>query len=70
MLAGAGLAIGLAIALSVAGMIEKLLFGVAPLDTPTLAVAPLLLLTVACLSCVQPAWRASHADPAPTLRHD
>jgi putative ABC transport system permease protein len=69
-LAGTGLAIGLAIALGLAGMIEKLLFGVAPLDTPTLVMAPLLLSIIAGLACMQPAWRASRADPATTLRHD
>jgi ABC-type lipoprotein release transport system permease subunit len=51
-------------------MIENLLFGVAPLDAPTLVVALLLLMTIAGLACVQPAWRASRADPASTLRRD
>ena len=45
-------------------------FGVKPLDSVTMVVAPLSLLFVAAIACLFPAWRASQADPAVALHHD
>lgn len=69
-LAAIGLGSGLAAALFLAGWTQKLLFGVTPVDTATFVSAPLILLAVAGLACLIPAWRAARADPASTLRHD
>lgn len=70
LLAGSGLAAGFVVALILAGWTQKLLFGVTPLDAATFATAPLVLLGVAGVACLIPAWRAARADPARTLRHD
>lgn len=64
----AGAAIGLAVALGLAQSLEKLLFGVRPLDPFTLAIAVLVLLATAALACILSSWRASKADPAVALR--
>lgn len=64
----AGLAVGLALAYVVAPRLEPVLFGVRPLDPPTLAGAALLLLGVAGLAAWLPARRAARADPVRSLR--
>jgi ABC-type antimicrobial peptide transport system permease subunit len=65
-----GLGVGLAGIFALSRLIQQMLFGVKALDVPTLAAVPAILLAVAALACVVPAWRASQADPAVTLRHD
>lgn len=66
----AGAVVGLAAALGLVQLLEKLLFGVTPLDPITLAASLLILLAVAALACVIPSWRASKADPAVALRYE
>jgi predicted permease len=67
MLAGAGLLLGLAIALALSHAAAYLLFGVAPTDSLTLTLATLLLLMVALAAGYFPARRATRVDPAITL---
>jgi len=69
-IAGMGLGIGFVLALGFAQLIQRLLFGVPPVDRTTLGAAALLLLAVAALACLQPAWRAARSDPAQTLRNE
>ena len=66
----AGVAVGLAAAMAMSRVLEKLLFGVKPLDPLTMASAPVLLLAIAMLASVIPSWRASKADPASSLRYE
>jgi ABC-type antimicrobial peptide transport system permease subunit len=67
MLAGAGLLLGLAGALALSRAASSLLFGVAWTDSLTLALATLLLLTVALGAGYIPARRATRVDPAIAL---
>jgi putative ABC transport system permease protein len=66
----AGVVVGLGGAVAASRVLEKLLFGVTPLDPITLLMAPLVLLISATLASLIPSWRASKADPASSLRHE
>jgi predicted permease len=68
MLAGIGVAIGLAGAYGVTRLIQAQLFGVAPTDLLTMAAASLGIATVAALSGYVPARRATAIDPMRALR--
>jgi predicted permease len=63
-----GVAIGVAASAALTRSLTSLLFGVQPLDPLTFVVAPLVLLSVALLSCLVPALRALRADPIAALR--
>jgi putative ABC transport system permease protein len=52
----------------IAGLFKTVLFGVGPLDGPTLVAAPLLMLAIAALACCWPSWRAAKTDPSAALR--
>ena len=65
-----GLAIGLVIALGVAQLMAKLLFGVSPVDPVTFAGVSLLLGVVAMLACYIPARKATKVDPLVALRYE
>jgi putative ABC transport system permease protein len=65
-----GLAIGLAGAVAVTRLMQSVLFGVAPLDPVSFAVAPALLAVVAVVACLVPASRAASIDPAEALRSE
>ena len=63
-----GIVIGSVIAVSVAGGLSSLLFGVSPADPATLTVAALAAMLLAALATVLPAWRAIRRSPLDTLR--
>jgi len=68
--ASIGLLLGLAGGVAASQMIRDLLYGTQPLDaTVFIAVAPLLL-GVASVACLLPAWRASRLDPVQALRNE
>jgi ABC-type antimicrobial peptide transport system permease subunit len=66
---GAGLALGGGMAYAASRLIDSRLYGVAPQDPLTLAVATGLLLLVALGAAYVPAVRASRVDPMTALRH-
>jgi putative ABC transport system permease protein len=68
LLAGAGLAIGLAGGAALTRSLGNLLYGVAPHDPMTFAGVPILLLLVALIASLHPARRAAGLDPIATLR--
>ena len=67
-LAGAGIVIGLAIALATTRVLGSLLFGVSPTDPLVLFGATLALLLLSALASYAPARRASRVDPAEVMR--
>ena len=66
----AGVAIGLAGALTIAQLMRSLLFGIAVTDPLTFAATPLLLAIVALVASYVPARRAARIDPMVALRHE
>ena len=66
--AGAGLLLGLAGAAAATRLIRSLLFGVQPLDATVFVGVAVILLAVAGIACLLPAWRASRVDPSTALR--
>jgi predicted permease len=69
-LAGAGIAVGIPLALASARLIEAFLYGLKPTDSVSIVLATLLMLGVAILSGYLPARRASRIDPMAALRYE
>lgn len=65
-----GLALGVAGALAVTRITATFLYGVAPRDPLTFAVAPAFLLLVAAMACVIPASKAARVNPVEALRNE
>jgi predicted permease len=65
-----GLVTGLLLSLSVGVLLRSMIFGVAPVDLPTLASVAGALATVGAVACLIPARRALTADPAEVLREE
>jgi predicted permease len=70
LLAGVGLAIGLASALAATPVVGSLLIGVSPSDPTGFAAVSVLLLAIALVATWLPAWRASAVDPTVALRDE
>ncbi len=68
MLAGAGVALGLAAAFAVSRSVQALLAGVSPADGPTFAVAAAVALVVALAGSLLPTLRAVRVDPLAAIR--
>lgn len=69
-LAVAGVILGVATALALAGYVASLLFGVTPFDPASYLVTAAILLAVAALACYVPARRAMGVDPLVALRQE
>jgi predicted permease len=67
-LAAVGIAIGVVISLALTPLLTSQLFGIRPLDPPTVVGVPTLLLFVAAVACYLPARRAMGIDPVNALR--
>jgi len=67
-LLGVGLAIGLPLAVAVMRGAGALLFGLTPMDGPTVLAATCLLASAGLLAGAQPAWRAAQVRPEVALR--
>jgi hypothetical protein len=67
-LAGIGVALGLAIALAAGRAMQALLAGVSPADVPTFAAAAALALAMTLLGSFLPALRAVRVDPLTVIR--
>jgi putative ABC transport system permease protein len=67
---GVGLAIGLAGAIALTGLIKSALYGVTATDPATYAGVSLLLVLIALIACAIPTRRAVRVDPTIALRHE
>jgi putative ABC transport system permease protein len=65
-----GLVLGVLASVLATRLMQPLLFGVTPLDLPSFALMPLILLAVALVACAVPARRAAATDPVQTLRSE
>ena len=63
-----GTVIGLLASAVATRLMKSILFGISPLDGPTYAMVPLVLLTAAALACYIPAIRATKVDPLDALK--
>jgi len=68
--ASLGLVLGLAGGAAASQLLRDLLYGVPPLDSSVYATVTILLLAVASMACLLPAWRASRLDPVQALRNE
>jgi predicted permease len=67
-LVAVGIAIGIPGALAVMRALKGLVFGLPPVDVPSLAIAAALLVLAGAAASFIPAWRAAHLDPMQALR--
>jgi predicted permease len=65
-----GLALGSAVSAGITQLIRSTLYDSTALDLPVFAAVAVLLLWVAALACLIPAWRASRLDPMQALRSE
>jgi putative ABC transport system permease protein len=65
-----GAALGLAASVALGPLLSRWLFGIAPVDGPTIAGALLAVIVVAVIATYVPASRAARADPAIVFRAD
>ena len=65
-----GVVVGVAVAMGAGRLIETLLFGLAGIDTVSIAMAVLVMVLVSALAGFLPARRASRVDPMVALRYD
>jgi len=68
-MAGLGIAIGLAVAFGATRLMDTLLFGVSTLDPLTFAAVAATLLLTALVACAAPGWRALRMSAVAALRH-
>jgi predicted permease len=69
-LAGSGVVAGVAAALGLTRLMQSLLYGVEPLDVMTFLAVPLVLIIVATVASVLPAFRATRVSPLTALRSE
>ncbi len=69
-LAGIGVAAGLAGAFGLTRLVTSLLFGVQPTDPLTMGAVVATIAVVAAVASMLPAWRASRVDPIVVLRDE
>lgn len=70
LLIGAGVCVGLPLALGGTRWIKSFLFGIPALDPLAVAAAVLLILVLATFAAYLPAHRAARIDPVRALRHE
>jgi predicted permease len=68
LLAGGGVAAGIALAFAITHLLANFLYGVSPFDPATFLGVPLIMAAVAALACYIPARRATRVDPIVALR--
>jgi putative ABC transport system permease protein len=69
-LGAAGTVAGLAAALVGGRLMQRFLYGIAPIDLVSFAAVPLIVAAVTLVACLVPAWRAMRIDPLVALRSE
>ena len=69
-LSGVGTALGWFASFTIAGVMGSLVYGVSTRDPLTFLIAPMVLVGVAILACLEPTWRALRLDTFKTLRSE
>jgi len=69
-LAGAGVVIGIPVALAMSRVMGSLLYGISPRDLTVFAAVPVVLVAVALAASYLPARRAARVDPMAALRYE
>jgi putative ABC transport system permease protein len=67
---GAGVVVGIVLALAGGRLVAAVLYGVEPSDARAILLASVTLLFVAVIAALVPAWRAARVDPNVALRAD
>lgn len=70
LLVGSGIAIGAGAAVALARLMKSLLYGIAPTDATSYAIAAAVVVIVALAACWIPARRAMRVNPMVALRHE
>jgi predicted permease len=65
-----GVVVGIPLALASGRLATSLLYGLKPQDTTTAVAAVGMLVVVAAMAALVPAWRAARVDPSTALRHE
>ena len=63
-----GIGVGIALALAAGRLVASLLYGIKANDPGAMAIAAIVLLSIAAIASLVPAWRAAKADPVEALR--
>lgn len=66
----AGLAVGLVLALAATRVLQASLYGISPQEPRVFVGTAALLVVVAAVACLVPAWRATRTDPMEALREE
>ncbi len=69
-LASIGLVFGLVLAFALSRFVSSFLFGVSATDLSTFVTVPAILLAVALVACLVPAYRAMRVEPVTALRYE
>lgn len=67
---GAGVVLGILIALASGRLLKNMVYGLSTQHPPTLIASALLMTAVTLAAAFMPAWRASRVDPLRALRHE
>ncbi len=68
--AALGVALGVPVALGLAGLLQAALFGIAPRDPAIFTGLPLAVVLATLAACVLPARRAARVDPVRTMKSE
>jgi putative ABC transport system permease protein len=66
----AGIVAGLMLTLAAGKLVGALLYGIRPSDPSSMAIVAVVLLAIALVAALVPAWRAARSDPVSALRSD
>ena len=67
-LTGVGIVAGWCASLALAGVMGSLVYGISPRDPVTFLAAPIILLGIAIVACLEPTWKAVRLDIFKALR--